>query len=203
MMLSDTPTCKACNEEAVIYCQDCKVFMCPTHLLQHKEFKLLFTSEHKIFEVKEFLMNANTNDIKKTDNDTKCTKHEKNRKFYCEDCFELICSSCFISHPKHTILLMEDYSEKQRVKLRNMSESLVLKSQEISDTIEERRNQIISIQKLIDNKSKELKDILERIDSINKISIETSNNELLDRERYQDLLDYVQHKYLRRIRGIH
>jgi hypothetical protein len=98
---------------------------------------------------------------------------------------------------------MEVYSEKQRVKLRSMSEPLILKSQEISNSIEHAKNEINSIQKFIDKKSIELKEILVGIDSINMISNEASSYELLNREKYQNLFNFVQHKYLRKIAGIY
>jgi hypothetical protein len=129
--------------------------------------------------------------------------HEKREEnFFCEDCYVVICRPCLISHSRHEILPIEYYSEKQRTKIRSLNESLVIEEKELKEYIERGENQIKLIQEDLEKKSIKLKEIQFRLDSIEKFSLISSDDDLIDQSRYQNLLDLVHIKFLLKLPGI-
>jgi hypothetical protein len=125
-----------------------------------------------------------------------CSTHEGKLEFYCEDCSELICKTCFASHYGHKILPIEIYSHKQRAKIKSMSESLVYNSQELIESIDQEKNQIKLIQEVIQKKSIELKDIQNRINSIENLSLKANDYDLTDQLKFQNLIDFVEYQFI-------
>jgi hypothetical protein len=80
--------------------------------------------------------------------------------------------------------------------------SLVRKSHELSNSIYHTKFKIKLNQDLLEKQTIQLKDIEYRIGSIEKLSHEISDRELLDCEKFQNVLDCVQYKFLLKTSGI-
>jgi outer membrane protein assembly factor BamB len=186
--------CEFCSENASKYCQNCKVFFCPTHDQEHSSH--MFTKNHKSVNAKDF-------EKQKIE---ECSKHNEVIKLYCEKCSITVCSLCVaLEHNGHKMLMIKEAAEKQRDRILTMTKPLQLKSKEIQEFLKLRQQHLKAINDEIsmlnnerileEERTKEDqrkdKEIVIQIDTIKRLSQQESDFEILKEENYKKVVDLI------------
>ena len=124
------------NIEAIIYCQECKIFMCNKCEKNHLE---LFKSHHHIYKLDKNINEIFTGFCKEKN-------HIDELMFYCKNHNKLCCAECLIKTK------YEEYGQH--------SECDVCKIEEIE---EEKRNKLKDNLKLLDNLSSNLEESINKL----------------------------------------
>ena len=106
--------------DAVIYCQECKIYMCNKCMTYHQG---LFENHHQ---------NNRNKNFQEILNECKEKNHPNKLEYYCKDHNQLCCASCITKiegkgngqHNKCDIVFIENIKEEKRNKLKENLEIL-------------------------------------------------------------------------------
>ncbi|XP_068121843.1 E3 ubiquitin/ISG15 ligase TRIM25-like [Hyperolius riggenbachi] len=113
--------CVDSSELAIKYCLHCEVSMCDKHLKVHSK-----APEHVLCDPKISLENR------------KCPVHKKILEYYCTEDAACICVSCRLDgeHQGHQVEVLDEASEKKKLKLRNNLQKLMAETEEAAKRVQ-------------------------------------------------------------------
>ncbi|XP_064384347.1 RING finger protein nhl-1-like [Halichondria panicea] len=104
--------CSVTNRKATSFCRQCTKFICEKCTNTHKEWDELKNHELVSIEKVEGDLIRLVSPNKVT---TRCPKHNKSLKLYCEHCGELICTHCIVQiHKDHKYCVISDTFESHK-----------------------------------------------------------------------------------------
>ncbi|XP_071988197.1 uncharacterized protein [Engystomops pustulosus] len=105
---------------AVKSCLQCEASLCDKHLRVHSK-----GPEHVLTDPSTSLENR------------KCSVHKKILEYYCTEDAACICVSCSLAgeHRGHQVEILEEASEKKKMKLRNVLQKLITKREETEEKV--------------------------------------------------------------------
>lgn len=114
------------NRSAEAFCLQCEKSFCTECLEQHNNTTIF--REHS-------MINANEN--KQIELNNKCSSHDYELKYFCEQCERLMCTVCVLSeHAGHTLIDQTTAFNRYATKLKNITNDFSLKRAELSTRLE-------------------------------------------------------------------
>ena len=146
-----THTCDPCeyggirNKEAMILCDDCKEFLCPTCTRSHKGQRM--SRNHRLLNVSDL---THEQTAINTDSDLilcDCVQHST-VKSYCEEHNQIMCSYCkLLKHQRCRTISIEEKSQSySETELNAVSERLATLKNELDSFIHERNTDLQNIE---------------------------------------------------------
>ncbi|XP_072041319.1 E3 ubiquitin-protein ligase TRIM71-like [Amphiura filiformis] len=151
--------CGNCNlKKATSYCMDCKEFFCQTCNATHNALKT--HKDHQVVSIEDVRSGKVMLPVTASE-DQKCKDHDgETKKFYCETCGKLVCRDCImLGHCQHQVISLEEASEKQVAKLKDLSKG----SEDLRKECKVAIKKTEDVEKSLAAASKEVKKNLERV----------------------------------------
>ena len=122
--------CEECDEDdpAVVFCTDCKLFLCYFCKEAHKYSKNC--SSHNLISLTELRRNKEL--IQSKSKFPTCQKHDLELEYYCETCEKLVCVQCTGEHEDHKYDVVKKFASKCQSELQEATASLEIMIKGIS-----------------------------------------------------------------------
>ncbi len=158
--------------DAIVYCEQCKIFMCNKCLIHHKE----------LFENHQ-LINLDKNNNEIFIDLCKKIGHEKKFEFFCKTHNKLCCIGCITKiqekgygqHKDCDICIIENIKEEKKSKLNENMKSL----KELTNDLEKNIDKLILILEIVNKTKEELKLNVQKIFTEIRTVINEREDELL------------------------
>ena len=114
--------CEECDEDdsAVVFCIDCKLFLCFFCKEAHKYNKSC--SSHNLISLTE--LRSKKDLIQSKSKFPTCQEHDLELEYYCETCEKLVCVQCKGEHVHHKCDVVKKFVDKCRTELQEATASL-------------------------------------------------------------------------------
>ncbi|XP_077123008.1 E3 ubiquitin/ISG15 ligase TRIM25-like isoform X2 [Ranitomeya variabilis] len=162
---------------AVRSCLHCEASLCDNHLRVHSK-----GPEHVLTDPSTSLETR------------KCSVHKKILEYYCTEDAACICVSCSLAgeHRGHRVEMLEEASEKKKMKLRNVLQKLITKRKKTEESVKSLKEQGRKVKEKSSGEAKRVTalfiDIRRRVDDLEKRVL----SEISRREEKMSLSDGIQ-----------
>ncbi|XP_072044604.1 tripartite motif-containing protein 2-like [Amphiura filiformis] len=136
-------SCDQCEEPdnmAIVYCQDCKHYLCESCHDIHTAWKAM--KHHTVLTVEEKLSEKASPSC--VDEQTYCNEHDNEEtQFYCETCDKLVCEDCIDSKQcchDHDTVTLQQAADYKLTGLKDQMKKCNEKKEEIQDAIDKIEN---------------------------------------------------------------
>ena len=122
--------CEECDKDypVVVYCTDCKLFLCCYCKEAHKYSKSYCS--HNLISLTELRTNKDL--IKSKIKFPTCQEHNLKLKYYCESCEKLICVQCTEEHQDHKYDVVEKVVNKYQNELKEVTVPIEIMIEDLS-----------------------------------------------------------------------
>ena len=135
--------CEKCDEEdqVVVFCTDCKLFLCHFCKEAHKYSKSC--SSHNLISLTE--LRSNKDLIQSKSKFPTCQEHDLELEYYCETCEKLVCVQCTGEHKDHKYDMVKKFANKYQSELNKITGPIEVMMEDLSkayESIEEAKTAI-------------------------------------------------------------
>ena len=124
--------CEECNEDdpAVVYCTDCKLFLCCYCKESHKYSKSYCS--HNLLSLTE--IRSNKDHIQSRREFPTCQEHDLELEYYCESCEKLVCVQCTGEHEGHKYDVVKKFANRYHNELKILTAPIEVMIEDLSKT---------------------------------------------------------------------
>ena len=181
-------TCGNCDKKSseASYCFQCCIFYCEQCLIGHNMMRN--NKDHRILAVKEF-QDKDYEDVLKRPVFCPVQGHQKKElEYVCKKCDTAVCASCvMLDHNGHTLKLIEEEAEVQKIEMKalieeqrqNLQEKMNLVSQldeDYAKLVQQSENLIRDVETFVDNLMKTIEakkqNIISQVENETRMSLE-------------------------------
>ncbi|XP_072019654.1 E3 ubiquitin-protein ligase TRIM45-like [Amphiura filiformis] len=149
--------CEKPDNQAIVYCKDCKHYLCQSCFDVHKAWDAM--KHHRIATTEDLISGKVTlSDV----NDQYCAKHEgEEKKFYCETCKKPVCRDCIVLKQccrDHDTVPLKQAVDKHLIHVNKAMKKCSKKRQQCQKVIDKAEN----VQRALSSSADKAKDDLKR-----------------------------------------
>ena len=143
--------CEECDEDdpAVVFCADCKLFLCCYCMESHK-----YSKSHRSHNLMP-LTELRTNKDLKSKFPT-CQEHDLELEYYCQTCEKLVCDQCIGEHEDHKYDAVEKVAKEYQNSIKEITASIEVMNKYLSKTYNAIDDMRTTIKQQADKISKEI-----------------------------------------------
>ena len=132
LMTGKKPECEECDEDnrSVVFCTDCKLFLCCYCKESHKYSK----SHHTHILISLAKMRSNEDLIQFNCKFPTCQEHDLELEYCCESCDKLVCNQCTGEHKDHKCDVVKKLTNKYQNKLKVITSLIEVMGEDLLKT---------------------------------------------------------------------